>query len=197
MQLTLIRHGQPQVPTAGSTSDPPLSALGERQAEATAALLARAPVARIWSSGMRRADASAAPLSAQTGLPIETHPGLGEIDRWGGDYVAIESIRERGPAEWKRFLAAPLAYFDIDPVRFRSEALAAFAEVLAGGETGTVAVFTHGFPINILLAHALDIPGDARFVPSHASVTRLAGRSLASLQVVSINESGHIAGVAL
>ena len=51
-----------------------------------------------------------------------------------------------------------IAYFGIDADRFPGrETLAAFEALIAenDGNAETVAVFTHGFPINILLSHAL------------------------------------------
>lgn len=192
MQLILVRHGHPEVPTSGHTGNPPLSARGEAQAAYTAQALRTEQIERIVSSGMRRADATAAPLAAALGLDIETCPDLGEVDRWGGAYAGIDTIRQKGRQEWARFLDAPLAYFGVDPDRFRSETLAGFRTVMDAGGGERIAIFTHGFPINILLSHALGLRHDARFVPAYGSITRLAGRSLDALTVVSVNESGHI-----
>jgi broad specificity phosphatase PhoE len=194
VQLILVRHGHPEVPKVGPTGNPPLSARGLEQALHAANVLRHEPIDRIFSSGMRRADATAQPLAEAMGLPIEIHPHLGEVDRLGGEYASIEAIREKGRAEWKRFLAAPLAYFGVDAAQFRRDTLDAFADVVRGGGDQNIAVFTHGFPINILLAHALGLADDARFVPGYASISRLVGRSMDALTVVSINESGHVPG---
>ena len=43
-----------------------------------------------------------------------------------------------------------------------------------------------------MLSQALNLKHDARFVPAYASFTRLAGRSIDALTVVSVNESGHV-----
>jgi broad specificity phosphatase PhoE len=192
MHLILVRHGQPNVPRTGHTGNPPLTARGHEQAAHAAIALRREKIDRIVSSGMTRADETAAPLAAALAQPIDIIPDLGEIDRWGGEYASIEAIRHKGPAEWAKFLSGPLAYLGVDPVKFRTETLEGFASVLGGGEGKTVAVFTHGFPINLLLSHALGLKDEARFVPSYGSFTRLAGKSLAALTVVSVNESGHI-----
>lgn len=192
MKLILVRHGHPEVRTSGHTGNPPLSPRGHSQAAHTAAVLRVEAIDRIISSGMRRADATAAPLANALRLPIEVCPDLGEVDRWGGAYAGIDTIRQKGRDEWEKFLAAPLAYFGVDPDRFRGETLAAFRAVVERGGGERVAIFTHGFPINILLSHALGLRHDARFVPGYGSVTRLAGRSFDALTVVSVNESGHI-----
>jgi broad specificity phosphatase PhoE len=192
VQLILVRHGQPDVPKIGPTGNPPLSRKGHEQAKHAAETLKAERIDRIFSSGMLRADSTALPLANAVGLPIEVHVHLGEVDRYGGDYASIEAIREKGREEWRKFLASPLAYFGVDPDQFREETLAAFKGVIDGGGDHSIAIFTHGFPINILLSHALGLKDDARFVPSYASFTRLAGRSFDALTVVSVNESGHI-----
>jgi broad specificity phosphatase PhoE len=192
MQLILVRHGKPEVPDNGPTSDPPLGTVGIEQAERAARILRHEPIERIVSSGMRRADATAAPLADYLNLPVEIVPDLGEIDRWGGRYASIEMLRAEGGDTWAQFKEDPLGFFGVDPAAFRAAVLSGFTSVLAGQER-KVAVFTHGFPINIVLAHALSIAHDARFVPGYASFTRLAGRTIDALTVVSINESGHLA----
>ncbi len=190
--LILVRHGQPDVPTSGYTGNPPLTPRGHEQARYAAAALRKESIHRIFSSGMARADETAAPLAQALGLSVETHPGLGEIDRWGGEYVSIDAIRHRGADDWKAFLADPFTYLGVDGDRFRSETLAAFHDVVNSPGEETIAVFSHGFPINILLSHVLGLNNDARFVPSYASFSRLAGRKLDALTVISVNESGHI-----
>lgn len=194
MQLILVRHGKPDVPAHGPTNDPPLGEIGHAQAERAARMLRHEPIERIVSSGMKRADATAAPLAAHLGLPVEIVPDLGEIDRWGGRYASIEMLRADGGETWQRFKEDPLGFFGVEPAPFRAAVLAGFTSVLAGPER-KVAVFTHGFPINILLAHALGIDHDARFVPGYASFTRLAGRGIDALTVVSVNEGGHLVEV--
>ena len=193
-QLILVRHGQPDVAATGGKANPPLTIRGHAQARAAADVLSNELIDRIVSSGMSRADDTAAPLATALAKPVQTLFGLGEIDRLGGPYVSIDAIREQGHDEWRKFLTAPLAYFGIDAAEFRRETLSAFEVILNGGGSETVVVFTHGFPINILLSHVLGIDHEARFEPSYASITRLAGRNLDALTVISVNETGHIPG---
>lgn len=194
MELIVIRHGHPDVPTEGHSGNPPLSARGTLQAQHAAMVLKAEPIDRIVSSGMRRADATAQPLADALSLHIETHADLGEIDRWGGAYANVETIRQKGPEELQRFRDAPLAYFGIDADRFRRETLAAFCSLVDGSADQTVAVFTHGFPINILIAHAQKLPNahDTQFVPAYGSITRLSGQSFDALTLISWNENDHI-----
>lgn len=191
MQLLLVRHGRPDLTGDPEAGDPPLSAEGERQARATAALLAEAGIDRLVASGLRRARATAAPLAERLGLPLETNDLVGEIDRVCGRYASVETVRQRGPEHWQRFLADPIGYFGADGERFRADVLDGFQDLIARGGT-RVAVFTHGFPINILLAHALGFREMTRFIPYYGSITRLGGRALDRLTVLSVNETGHL-----
>src|SRR6266850_2508362 len=81
-QLLLIRHGQSEGNAEqrfGGHTATPLSALGRRQAQATAQALASEPLSAIYSSDLVRAIETATPLAQLTGVEIE----------------ATESFRER------------------------------------------------------------------------------------------------------
>ena len=194
MQLILVRHGKPEVAKQEPTANPPLGPVGLEQAIHAANALRHEPIERIISSGMRRADATAEPLAALLGKPVDIVPDLGEIDRWGGRYASIETLRADGGEKWQAFKDDPLGFFGVDAKAFRAGVLSGFSQLMGGSER-TIAVFTHGFPINIILSHALGLNHDARFVPAYASFTRLAGKSINALTVVSINEAGHVPGV--
>lgn len=192
MRLILVRHGKPQGPTQPGAGNPPLSADGHAQARAVGAFLAREPIDLVIHSGMHRAAETAAPLLAALEIAPITITALGEVDRYGGAYANIEMVKARGEAEWARFLADPLGYFGVDSTRFVAETLEGFASIFAAHHRKTAVIFTHGFPINILLSYALGIEGNANFVPDYGSITRLTGGSLDRLAVVSINETAHL-----
>jgi 2,3-bisphosphoglycerate-dependent phosphoglycerate mutase len=80
-----VRHCQ----SAGQAPDAPLTALGQRQADALAAWLHGRAVVRILSSPYARAQQTIAPLAAQRRLAIRIDPRLAErrlsvdpIDDW-------------------------------------------------------------------------------------------------------------------
>jgi len=196
MRLILVRHGQPRHLTQPGEGNPPLSADGHRQAAAVGTYLAREPIDLVIHSGMHRAAETAAPLLGALGIAATAIPALGEVDRYGGAYANIEMVKARGEAEWQRFLADPLGYFGIDSTRFVAETLEGFASIFAAHTRKTAVIFTHGFPINIILSHALGLEGFANFVPDYGSITRLSGGSLDRLTVVSINETAHLATLA-
>lgn len=192
MELILVRHGQP-LTSAGDTSvDPPLTDLGREQAERVCAYLAKFRINRIAHSGMLRAMQTAEPLIAHLGIQPSVLAGLGEVDRYGVTYQNADTIRAKGKREWQRFLNDPIGYFGIDETKFRDETMAAFDELVVSGEDETIAVFTHGFPINILVADCLKTAKIINFQPGYASITRLGGSKRDRLTVMSLNETMHL-----
>src|SRR6185436_9392478 len=94
--LYLVRHGATEanerVPyiLQGSAIDLPLSAAGERQAQAVADFLPQFPIRRVYSSGMVRARQTAARIAQRLGVEpdvvLELHEcdvGLWEGLDWG------------------------------------------------------------------------------------------------------------------
>lgn len=192
MELILVRHGQPLTSTGDTPVDPPLTDLGKVQADRVCAYLAKSRINRIAHSGMLRAIQTAEPLIAHLGIQPSVLVGLGEVDRYGITYQNADTIRAKGKREWQRFLNDPIGYFGIDEARFREETMAAFDELIVSAEDETIAVFTHGFPINILVAHCLRTAKTINFQPGYASITRFGGSKRGRLSVLSLNETMHL-----
>ncbi len=188
MQLILVRHGQPDEQHASKAHDPPLTAAGQAQAGAVGRLLAAQGVTCIVSSPLQRARDTAAPLAQWTGLPVQVMDGWAEADRSAHRYRSLETLRAQGREEWQRFMQDPIRYLGADPQQFVRGVHGALADSMALAADGTVAVFTHGMPINVLLSHALGLPGFVHFSPGHGSVTRLRARGPDRIGVVSVNE---------
>lgn len=88
MRVWLIRHAAAAVPpgvTIGA-GDPPLTAEGRAQSQRLAASLSTRPLARVWSSDLRRAVETASIVAAPFGLTVATTPALRELDfgAWEG-----------------------------------------------------------------------------------------------------------------
>lgn len=196
MELILIRHGRPDEHGANTPHDPPLHREGWRQAQAVADLLAEQGVTRIVASPMRRAQETAAPLAKRTGLPIETVDGWAEADRDSGPYRSMETLRAAGDGAWARFLQDPIRFLGADPILFRRTVLAALADTIDGGEHGArVAVFCHGMPINIVVAHLLEIDSITKFAMGYGSITRVRTSRSGRTGVFSVNETGHLQSI--
>lgn len=82
VELIFVRHGQPEwVRDAMSVDNPPLTEVGRRQAEATAAHLAASErtTTELVVSPLRRAQETAAPIAEALGLEPVTEDWLAEI----------------------------------------------------------------------------------------------------------------------
>ena len=80
-RVTLLRHGEPDwAPSAGATvSDPGLTGFGHVQAQAAAKALAAERIDAIYVSPLSRAQQTAEPLAAASGVTPITVDDLAEI----------------------------------------------------------------------------------------------------------------------
>jgi len=92
-EVILLRHGasQPFVPgepfpLVDGQGNPPLSAVGIEQAEASAARLSREPITALYATNMQRTQQTLAPLSDFLGIEVAIERDLREIalGEWEG-----------------------------------------------------------------------------------------------------------------
>jgi broad specificity phosphatase PhoE len=108
IELLLVRHGQSTWNAVGrwqGQADPPLSELGQRQAEAAARRLearSRHPVERVVTSDLVRARRTAEVIAAALGVVLEVEPRLRE--RSAGEWTGL--TRAEIEAAWPGYLAA-------------------------------------------------------------------------------------------
>ncbi|MGI8679090.1 MAG: histidine phosphatase family protein [Jatrophihabitans sp.] len=104
----LLRHGEVHNPAGmlyGRLPGFQLSELGERQAQAAADWLARRDIAYLASSPLERAQQTAAPLAAATGLEVTIDERLIEADnRLQGRPVAGGKGLFSDPSLWKYYV---------------------------------------------------------------------------------------------
>jgi len=104
-RLLLVRHGQSTWNADGrwqGQADPPLSSLGEEQAQDAAARLGEFGFSRVLASDLQRATRTAEILAGSLGLPVEVDADLREIDV--GDWTGM--TRAEIEARWPGELAA-------------------------------------------------------------------------------------------
>ncbi len=196
MKIVLVRHGRPDEGHAERPHDPPLADDGRRQAEAVADLLATERIDRIFTSPLLRARQTAEPLAARLGLVTEVVDGWAEADRHLAQYRSVETLKAQGAEEWQRFLDDPVRYMGGDTVSFRRAVLGALAALVAASpRDARAAVFCHGLPINVVLSHALGLERIVHFPPAYGSITRLRARTMETIGIVSVNETGHLAAL--
>jgi alpha-ribazole phosphatase len=197
--LLLARHGQ-SVANAlrrfQGIQDVPLSDLGQRQAAALGAALRRRHLAHVYTSPLERARRTAESVVAELGVSLTLVDDLRELSLGEWEGCTVEEIRAR-PGD-------PYACWVRDPVQHRppggeplaavqERALRAVAAIAAAHPDGDeVLIVSHGGVISACLAHWLGLPLSSiwRLTVGNASVSRVAPP-----RVLSVNETGHLAGV--
>ena len=182
LDLLLIRHGQSQAYTGtpfaltGGHGDPPLSALGSRQAERVSDRLARAGLDAIYVTTLRRTTQTAAPLAAQLKLAPVVESDLREVNlgEWeGGLYRKM--VAENHPIARRMFAEER---WDVIPgaeslVSFDGRVRAAIGRLLGAHAGQRVAAFTHGGVIGQALALATGSRPFAFNGADNASISRV------------------------
>lgn len=160
--IWLIRHGEAAA-AWGDHADPGLSELGQKQAEAVAAILAALPVRRLISSPMQRCRETSAPTSRQFGLTPAIAPEVSEIAAPAGTADRASWLRGIMTGTWAEAGDTYMAW------RRRA---GDFIEALP---EGTV-VFSHFVAINALCGLFESDDRVTVFRPGHCSITRLERR---------------------
>jgi broad specificity phosphatase PhoE len=192
MQVLLVRHALPLRSEHGQGSDPDLSDEGKAQVARLPEALARFPISRVLSSPQRRAIQTAEPVAAARALPVEVDERFAEYDRDLPVYIPVEQIREEMPNEWARLAQGHLPSA-VDEDAFRARVLAAVDDLVAAADPeDTVAVFSHGGVINLLLHEILGTARLLSFPVDYASVTRLLYSRSGQATVATVNAVEHV-----
>ncbi len=192
MQLLLVRHALPHRTEAGEGSDPELSEEGWDQARRLPDALDRFPLARLISSPQRRALQTAEPVAKATGLTVDIDDRLAEYDRGLSHYVPIEQVRKERPEEWARMADGRLPS-TVDEDEFRGRVGAALSDIVAGADHDeTVAVFSHGGVINVILHELLGTKRLLSFPIDYVSITRLLYARSGFGTVAAVNTTEHV-----
>jgi 2,3-bisphosphoglycerate-dependent phosphoglycerate mutase len=168
-ELLLIRHGETdhnrQLRFQGQV-DVPLNATGRAQAERLAARLRDEAIARVLSSDLQRARATAAPLlAARRGLALHCDALWREQAFGALEGLVVAESRLSHPALWEAWARhdADLAPPGGESTRqFHARVMRALqALAQAGPDDGPIAVFTHGGVLDMVWrqAHGLPLAG--------------------------------------
>ncbi|WP_189548371.1 bifunctional RNase H/acid phosphatase [Streptomyces lavendofoliae] len=200
--FVLLRHGEtaltPEKRFSGSGgSDPDLSAVGRRQADAVAAALAaRGTIQEIVTSPLARCRQTAATVAARLGLDVHVEDGLRETDFGAWEGLTFAEVRERHPEDLDAWLASPQAA----PTGGESFAavarrVAAARDRLTARHAGrTVLLVTHVTPIKTLVRLALGAPPESlfRMELSAASLSAVAYYRDGNASVRLLNDTSHL-----
>ena len=192
MQVLLIRHALPLRSEHGEGSDPDLSDEGLAQVKRLPEALSRFPISRVVSSPQRRAIQTAEPVAAARELPVEIDDRFAEYDRDLPLYIPIEQIRNENPQEWARMAQGHLPSA-VDEDAFRARVRTAVEDLVAAADPeDTVAVFSHGGVINVLLHEILGTTRLLSFPIDYASLTRLLYSRSGQATVATVNSTEHV-----
>jgi len=192
MQVLLVRHALPLRSEHGEGSDPDLSDEGLAQVERLPEALGRFPISRVVSSPQRRAIQTAEPVAAVRELIVEIDDRFAEYDRDLPLYIPVEQIRQENPQEWERLAQGRLPSA-VDEDAFRARVRAAVDDLVAAADPeDTVAVFSHGGVINVLLHEILGTARLLSFPVDYASVTRLLFSRSGQATVATVNAVEHV-----
>lgn len=192
MQVLLVRHALPLRSEHGQGSDPDLSDEGKAQVARLPEALARFPISRVISSPQRRAIQTAEPVAAARELSVEVDERFAEYDRDLPVYIPVEQIRAANPQEWARLAQGHLPSA-VDEDAFRARVQAAVDDLVATADPeDTVAVFSHGGVINLLLHEILGTARLLSFPVDYASVTRLLYSRSGQATVATVNAVEHV-----
>jgi broad specificity phosphatase PhoE len=169
-RILIVRHGQSTWNADGrwqGRADPPLSELGERQAEDVVTVLARRAasrpsIGRIWASPLMRARQTAEIIGRGLGLDLDFDPRLQEVD--AGEWTGLTrgEIDDGWPGYLDQHRRPP--GFEA-PALLLARALEVLAEIASDATAATEAVLvvTHGGLIGAVERH---LGGPARRVPN-------------------------------
>ncbi|MCX5201559.1 bifunctional RNase H/acid phosphatase [Streptomyces sp. NBC_00237] len=201
--LVLLRHGEtlltPEKRFSGSGgSDPELSAVGRKQAEAVAAsLAARGTIQAVVSSPLTRCRETADAVATRLGLPVRIDKDLRETDFGAWEGLTFAEVRQRYAEDLDDWLASA----DVAPTgggesfAVVAERVAAARDRLAEEYAGkTVLVVTHVTPVKTLVRLALGAPPESLFKMelSAASLSTVAYYADGNASVRLLNDTSHL-----
>jgi len=160
MKLYLIRHGQTDWNVAGriqGSTDIPLNAMGKRQAECLAKGMEERPVAKVFTSRLRRAYETGCAIGRSQNVPVERIEGLEEVGYGIWEGLTIDEIARRYPKELEQWYLSPV---DVAPPEGESqtevyERCGKAMEQIMGQAKEDIAIVSHGAMVVFLLEYLL------------------------------------------
>jgi len=182
-ELVLVRHGASADAVEGEDfervdghGDPPLSEMGQRQADLVAERLMRQPFDAIYITTLQRTAETAAPLAARSGLTPVVEADLREVHlgQWEGGLFR-QKIVDQDPLALRMFAEQR---WDVIPGAESSEAFAAriragIERIAAAHVDGRVVVISHGGVIGQALAQASGSQAFAFVGADNTSISKL------------------------
>jgi len=189
--LIVVRHGRTQLNAAArllGRLDPPLDDLGQRQAEAVAAMLATDGVDRVVSSPLLRARSTAAAIASLASVDVDIDDRWIEVDYGVLDGMALADVPAATWSQWRNDPGfAPDGGESLAAVSVR--VADACAELVKEAADSNIVVVSHVSPVKAAVCWALGVDTHVawRTFVAPGSVTRIS-RGPAGPVLTSFNE---------
>ena len=194
VELLIIRHGLPvRIDDAEGPADPGLSELGHEQARRMAQWLRDEKLTAVYTSPMRRAVQTAAPLGDALGIEPVIDDEVAEFDRGQHFYIPLEELKAAKDPRYEALMRGEQME-EVDPFTFREVVTVAIERIVEANPGGKVAIVCHGGVINAYASHVLGIEFPLFFQPTYTSINRFLASSAGHRSVASLNEAGHLVG---
>lgn len=185
MELLLVRHARPlRAESIDGPADPGLSPLGRRQADALAAWLAPEAIDAIYTSPLRRALETAAPLAIALGVDPVPEPALAEYDADAMAYIPIEELKAAGDPRWMEL--------PDDIAGFQGRVIDGVDRLSAAHPSQRIVLVCHGGVVNVVVAAVLGLGPRMVFLPAYTSITRVLVASSGQRSLATLNETAHL-----
>lgn len=205
-RILLIRHGQSQGNAErrfGGHAPTPLSALGRRQAEATARALSLEPITAIYASDLLRAVETAAPLAQILNLEIAQTDAFRERSVGHMEGLTFEEAAQKFPDEYAALLRRDFEHVLPGGESYRQcldRSARELDRAIAANRGGAIAVFSHTGTIGILTLHlmgALDAPTlrPVWIETANCGIARIQLRADNFVRINALNDTRHLAAV--
>lgn len=193
MELLLIRHALPErIDPGNGPADPALSAEGERQALALAHWLLPEKPDALYTSPLRRARETAAPLAERTGHEPVVDERVTEFDNGFDFYIPMEEMKAENHPHWLAISEGRHDDIPADLVGFGRAVVEAVDSIASAHPGQRVAVVCHGGVINAYTGHVLGTGRTLFFEPGYTSISRVLVSREGVRSIVSLNETAHL-----
>lgn len=203
-ELILVRHGQqafPDLRTAGvgEMVDPPLSAVGERQALAVGERFAHTRIDAVYASYLKRAHRTGEAVAERHGLTVNVREDLREIEVYRDlpqDRPLVEVIGREKLLGFREQMLRHLRW-DVYPGsetshEFRRRCCTVIDGIAASHPGQRVVVACHGGVINAYVADILGVSVDMFFRPAHTAVNVVRAAIGGRRAIETIGDTSHL-----
>jgi len=183
-EILLIRHAHQVLDLSGPLgqfADPPLSELGERQAQLVGAALSTLKIDAIYSSPLQRARSTADAIARHHRLEPVVMNDLKEIEVFRDapqDKSSLEFLGRQALAGMRhRFIyerSWDVYPFSESSAEFRRRVMNAMEGIISSHADERIAVVSHGGVINSYVGHVAGSRFDMLFRPAHTSINIVA-----------------------